>query len=153
MRKGIILDANLLLLLVIGTLDGGRFINHSSRLNAYSKQDVKKLMQLIERFSPVYVTPYILTEVSNLIDLKREQYSRAFELAKVLMQGFEELPVTLKEDVRIPTFITHGITDASLVELAKQHFVVTNDKRLLPLLFNAAPNNIIPFAAVSQYIN
>lgn len=87
----------------------------------------------------------MLTEVSNLIDLKGHKYYEAYELARVLFSDFKEIKVSLQADIQLPAFITHGIADASLIELVKQNIVLTNDNRMLPLLYNANQNNVMPF--------
>ncbi|SUA59304.1 Uncharacterised protein [Oligella ureolytica] len=92
-------------------------------------------------------------EVSNLIDLKHDLYYRAYQTASGLFEQFTDVQVSTKQDSQLPAFITHGIADASLVELANNHFVLTNDNKLLPLLFDAEPDNIIPFALASSFIN
>lgn len=145
MPKSIIVDTNLLLLLVIDSLDEGRLISSSKRLNAFTVRDYKLLTEYIGQFKRVLITPYLLTEVSNLIDLTGSKYNEAYLLARTLFSGFDEIKVAVKNDLQLPAFITHGITDASLVELVKQHVVLTNDNKMLPLLFAANQNNVMPF--------
>lgn len=152
MRKGLVIDTNLLLLFIIGFIDDGRFIKSSNRLSAYSKEDYKILLEIMSQFQTLYITPYIAAEVSNLIDLKHDLYYRAYQTASGLFEQFTDVQVSTKQDSQLPAFITHGIADASLVELAKDHFVLTNDNKLLPLLFDAEPDNIIPFALASNFL-
>lgn len=152
MQKSLVVDANLLLLLVIGSLDEGRLIKSSKRLKSFSKQDFSILVDYLTQFNSVLITPYLLTEVSNLIDLKDSKYFEAYEFARILFSGFKEVSVTLKNDIQLPAFITHGITDASLVKLVKYHTVLTNDNRMLSLLYDANPNNVMPFSLLQTAI-
>lgn len=145
MQKSLVIDANLLLLLVIGSLDEGRLISSSKRLSKFTKQDYLLLLEYMSAFRRLLITPYLLTEVSNLIDLKGSKYYDAYRLIRILLADFYEEQVVLSKDIHLPAFITHGITDASLVELVKQHVVLTDDERMLPLLYEANGDNVMPF--------
>lgn len=153
MPKSLVVDANLLLLLVIGQLDDGRLISASKRLSAFSKKDFALLFEDASKFQKICITPYLATEVSNLIDLSGDKYYQAYKVAKALFAEFVEIKVVLKQDIKLDAFLTHGITDASLVELVKEHVVVTNDKRMLPLLYATNANNVMPFELLKSVGN
>lgn len=145
MFKSLVIDANLLLLLVIGQLDEGRLISASKRLGAFNKKDFALLFEYASNFQKICITPYLVTEVSNLIDLVGDKYYQAYQVARTLFTEFVEIKVVLKQDIKLDAFLTHGITDASLVELVKEHVVVTNDKKMLPLLYATNADNVMPF--------
>ncbi|SUA59299.1 Uncharacterised protein [Oligella ureolytica] len=62
MRKGLVIDTNLLLLFIIGFIDDARFIKSSNRLSAYSKEDYKILLEIMSQFQTLYITPYIAAD-------------------------------------------------------------------------------------------
>lgn len=145
MSQKLIVDTNLLLLLIVGSLNEGRLISSSKRLNNFTKKDFLLLIEYMSAFKQILITPYILTELSNLIDLKGNNYFQAYKLARNIFSNFKEIKTSIKDDLKLPSFITHGITDASIINLVKHHVVLTNDNRMLPLLYEANENNVMPF--------
>ncbi|WP_146030606.1 hypothetical protein [Castellaniella caeni] len=152
MADKLIIDANLLLLLVIGALDNGGQIKNSKRLGGYDWADYEVVVKLMGTFRSVHITPYIAAEVSNLIDLRNQARTRAFAVAKVLFSEFGQVDSLISRDVGGPVFLGFGITDASLVELAKSYTILTNDSRLLPLLWASCEANILPFDQARQIV-
>jgi hypothetical protein len=61
----VMLDANLLVLLIVGSADRSYIARHK-RLRAYTEDDFDLLQDLIAPMSTVIVTPNILTEAANL---------------------------------------------------------------------------------------
>lgn len=60
MARKLIIDTNLLLLLVIGSLEGGRFIRVSKRLKKFADADYQKVLAIIAEHDEVHITPYTL---------------------------------------------------------------------------------------------
>lgn len=149
--KGLIIDANLLLLLVVGAVDEGRHITKSKRLKAYTLHDFDTLTRFIEN-KTLFLTPYLATEVSNLIDFSGELREKVFKFTQIFFSHFQEIPVKIKKDTRSPSFIRFGLTDASLVSLASEYEVLTNDNRLLPDLYSESKYTIYPFNLVKELI-
>ncbi|MBS7351125.1 MAG: hypothetical protein KIG95_13420 [Comamonas sp.] len=152
MVRSLVLDANLLLLLIIGQLDGGLHLHKSKRLGAYNRADLHSLHCLIEKFDYLTITPYLAAEVSNLIDLKYELRQRAFTVAQIFFTQSQQANVVICEDAQHEAFIQYGITDVSLALLVRNHVVVTNDNRLLPVLYAVNPKNVLPFASVQAVL-
>ena len=63
--KKLILDANLLLVLLIGIFNVG-WLGKFKRVVGYSGQDYDLLVQFLAAFPTLLTTPHILAEVSNL---------------------------------------------------------------------------------------
>ena len=66
--KGLLVDSNLLVLLVVGLVNRDR-ISKFKRTAGYSGEDWDLLAAIIENTSLCYTLPYVLAEVSNLTDL------------------------------------------------------------------------------------
>lgn len=145
MKNSLIIDTNLLLLLVIGSVEGGRHIRNSKRLDAYTIDDYDIVVKIIGQYRKVFFTHYILTEISNLIDLEGEARITALEIARNLFNEFCQVNSNMKTDMSNNFFINYGITDCSIIELSKNHMILTNDNRLLEPLYLTCPKNIIPF--------
>ena len=131
--KGILLDTNLALLYVVGSLDSGRIRSHK-RTDGFTVDDFERLSKFVGLFDNKIVTPNILTETSNLL-------GRDKELLKVL-SGYIEIAneefCSSKEVTDSDGFLHYGLTDAGIVEVAKgKYLVVTDDNRLLPFLYGS----------------
>lgn len=94
MKSVPLIDTNLLLLFVIGSVDNGHFIGASKRLDAFSYDDYRLLNEYIGKFDNFATTPYILTEVSNLIDLQDYAAVEAFKTLRLVSQIAEIIDVT-----------------------------------------------------------
>ncbi|HDS1724727.1 MULTISPECIES: hypothetical protein [Pseudomonas] len=144
-KKRLIIDTNLFLLLVIGSVDEGRYIKSSKRLGAYTEKDFQLVLEVMRAHSEVCLTSYIAAEVSNLIDLSDYARERAFEFAGYYFSTFTQVDTVLKVDCLHRDFKGYGITDCSLVSLASDFMILTNDQRMLGALYAVAPDNILPF--------
>ena len=143
----LIIDTNLLLILVIGFLDNGRYIRKSNRLNEYSEADYQATAMVMGN-NRIHITPYIATEVSNLIDLTGDAQRRAFEFAGILFSEFTEIQTNLNEDVKSEFFPLYGLTDSSLISLIPNYNILTHDRRLTPILYSRNGENVIDFEIV-----
>ena len=142
----LIIDSNLLLLLVIGAVEDGRHIKNSKRLNAFTSLDYDNVLKIMYEYDEIYITPYIATEVSNLIDLNGSARLLAFEFARELFcSQCKKIDVEIDNDCDSELFLRYGITDSSLIKLAPDYFILTCDYRLLEELFKINMNNIIPY--------
>lgn len=152
MPQSLVIDANLLLLLIIGQIDEGQHLHKSNRLSAYDRKDLKKLRCVMAQFEKIIISPYLAAEVSNLIDLKDTLRQRAFQVARIFFSQFEQASVSVCQDAQHSAFIRYGITDASLAVLAKDYMIITNDNRLLPILFAVNSKNVLPFSTVREVV-
>jgi hypothetical protein len=149
-QKKLIIDTNLLLLLVIGAVEGGRHIKNSKRLNKFTLQDYQTVIDVMVNHQEMCITPYIAAEVSNLIDLRGYAARLAYETARILFAQFRQVHSDIATDSAQDTFLAYGLTDSSLVRLAADHTILTDDQRLFGALFSACAENILPFEVVRK---
>lgn len=140
--NSLILDTNLLLLFIVGRVDGGAHISKSKRLKKFSLKDFEKVELAVMSANKVSITPYIATEISNLMDMSGVLHTMMMEEAARIIQLFEHIEVDLSRDTN-GQFISFGITDNSLINLVKNHVIMTDDHRLAPLLYNVNHNNVL----------
>lgn len=76
MPAGCFLDANLLVLLVVGAT-GWELIRRHRRLQAFDALDYELLVGLLGNFQQVLVTPNILTETSSLLGQHGEPLTKS----------------------------------------------------------------------------
>lgn len=127
---GYFLDANLLVLLVVGS-ESTDLISKHRRLKHYSAEDYDILRQLIDTTDELFVTPNTLTEASNLIGQHREpQRSLLMRRLQYLIHGSKEVLVASADASSNEKFEQLGLTDAALLE------AITTDTPLLTVDFN-----------------
>ena len=88
---GLFIDANLLVLLVVGSV-GRDLIAKHRRLREYTGEDYEILVDVLSRVDRVLVTPNTLTETSNLLAQHAEpERSRFFDRLRVLIRHLRGL--------------------------------------------------------------
>ncbi|MCE2404747.1 MAG: hypothetical protein J4F43_06280 [Dehalococcoidia bacterium] len=117
---GLFIDANLLVLLVVGSV-GRDLIAKHRRLREYTEEDYETLVDVLSRVDRVLVTPNTLTETSNLLAQHAEpERSRFFDRLRVLIQETEEVVVASTQASNNSEFRRLGLTDAALLEVATE---------------------------------
>ena len=115
---GFFIDANLLLLLIVGSVRRDLIAKHR-RLRRFTIEDFDRLLNLINRVDRVFVTPNTLTETSNLLAQHNEpERSRFFERLQLIIQKSKEIVVASAVASRNNAFKRLGLTDAALLEIA-----------------------------------
>jgi len=125
--KGVLIDANLLVLFVVGLFDK-RLISNFKHTKQFTPEDFKTLEAFLDNFKVFITTPNIVTEVSNLCghlhEDKREGYSKVFSS---LIKNLKEHYIMSAEVCEMKEFFKLGITDAGVVRLADKDFLVLTD--------------------------
>lgn len=141
-QAGVLIDTNLLLLLCIGILDRN-YIQRFERTGAYTPADFGTLLQILQYFRQIIVTPHILTEISNLAS--RIPWDRRYPFARIvssLLNG-RSGPLVIGERHRParlistePEFALLGLTDTGIVHQAvhRRCLVLTDDALLAEYL-------------------
>lgn len=141
--KNVYLDANLLVLLVVGATDSSLIAKHK-RLSEFDEKDYETLVGLVSRMGQILVTPNTLTEASNLLAQHGEpEKSQIFEVLRILVEEHEEIVVTSQIASRNKEFKRLGLTDAVLLE------VISTEKPLITVdldLYLAAINREVDSA-------
>ena len=115
---GYILDANLMVLLVVGS-ESRDLISRHRRLEHYSAEDYDILLELLEAADQLFVTPNTLTEASNLIRQRGEpERSILTRKLQFLIHGSREIIVASVDASSHETFARLGLTDAALLQVA-----------------------------------
>ena len=120
MRR-LIIDANLLVLLIVGRMDRSLVTRHR-RTKQFSVEDYDLLSEYLTPFDQVVVTSGILTECSNLLR-QADEFT-----AKRLMEGLALL-ISDVDEQRVPAadvrgaehFCRLGLTDSTILEAMGNH--------------------------------
>ena len=143
--KGIIIDTNLLLLFVVGSYDQDR-ITMFKRTKKFGKDDFMLVKRFVDCFKTVRTTPSILTEVSNHLNqlpegLQAEFYAAFSDYINNLFEVYRTSASLSKNDC----FTKYGLTDTSIIEDAKNNYVVLTDDFPLSGYLNASGVDAINF--------
>jgi hypothetical protein len=132
MNGVVVVDANLLVLLVVGSASKAYIAKHR-RLTGYTVEDFELLGILLSEFSEIVLLPHILAEVSNLsryIDNPARQHVQ--NVLKTLIETATELPVTSSFGARRDEFNELGLTDSIIL-----HFCSMSVNGISPTLITA----------------
>ena len=132
--KKILLDTNLLLLLVVGSVRID-LIQHHRRLSGFFASDFRRLADILSVAEKVVVTPNILTETSNLLGSpKSPSDTHLFQKLSEIVRNaevLEEIYIPSTEIAQMPQFPYLGLTDSGILSLKERNVVVlTRDMRL-----------------------
>lgn len=149
-RNGLLIDSNLFLLFLIGSVNDRR-IERFGRTQKYDVVAFKLLRKFIAEFENVVTTPHVLTEISNLATLKQPEL-RAFrtQLATVV-QRTQEIHEDTATVVADPAFQKFGITDAAIRRVAARPLLVLTDDFLLYHYLSTAGVDAINFNHIRLY--
>ena len=128
--EGYFLDANLFVLLVVGS-ESRELIAKHRRLRNYSAEDYDILVELLENADRLFVTPNTLTETSNLLSQHGEpERSLLMRRLQFLIHESREVVVASADASSSIKFEELGLTDAALLE------VITTEIPLLTVDFS-----------------
>ncbi|NNA50500.1 PIN domain-containing protein [Pseudomonas lactis] len=127
MKRRVLIDTNLLMLLVVGYYDKD-FVSEHKRTNKFTADDFDILEILIEGAN-IVLTPNVLTEASNLLWQCSEPHkslirSKLAQIAHICDEQF----IASSDVISCPEFMNLGLTDAGILELKKvSGLILTQD--------------------------
>ncbi len=128
--KGVLVDTNLLVLFLVGTVNRHR-ISNFKRTGDFTIEDYDLLVQLIGWFGKLIATPHVLSQVSDLTDLGGRELAAVRELFKRLVEEIDECYDTSRSLVADPAFARFGLADAAVATACTRGvLVLTTDFRL-----------------------
>lgn len=129
--RGVLIDTNLLLLFVVGSVNS-ELIPKLSRTSNYSPQDFQIIEKAIDFFDKKITTPHVLTEVSNLVDRTELQTGLSTYVANAVENFVESNQIMANS-----AFSAFGLADTAILDLsANEYLVLTDDGPLFGLLTN-----------------
>lgn len=128
-HRGVLIDTNLMLLLVIGRYDPER-IGTFKRTSVYTKFDLELVHRLVRPFRRRLTTPFLATEVDNLArQLPEREHGGLASAIHDTFDGLVEVTKGSSELMRSPLFPRLGLTDTMTVavSLEIECLVLTDD--------------------------
>ncbi len=134
--RGLLLDSNLLLLYLVGSVDPTLVgTGQYNKLSSFTVLQITLLQQLVSVFPRVVTTAHILTEVSNLVNAMHDKGKlRVFNAFADTLQVVSEQEISSYEVARRQEFPYLGLTDSVLAQLADRFLIVSNDARMVEML-------------------
>jgi hypothetical protein len=126
--RAVVIDANVLTLLVVGSIDRSLIARHR-RTRRYDAEAYERLGHYLATFGRIIVTPNVLTEASNLLYDERDP--RPLTRLRQLLQSLDERFVASEDAAAMPLFLRLGLTDAGLLcRPASEGVLLTDDLEL-----------------------
>jgi len=134
---GVLVDANLLLLYVVGAYDPN-WIERFKHTGAFTEDDFELLDRLLGQFQTIATTPPVLTEVSNFLGhLPKGPRRDCTELFRRLIPELDETHRASEELCEHRYFRQFRLTDTGIAEISEDtYLVVTDDLPLYHALAN-----------------
>lgn len=110
---GAFIDANLLVLLVVGDVDRNSVSWHR-RTRQFMPEDYDRLIGIAGGLNRIFVTPNVLTETSNLLADRSDP--RFLRRLRVLIDNSDEIVVSSNRAAGNRMFDRLGLSDAALLE-------------------------------------
>mgnify|MGYP000992917730 CR=1 FL=1 len=151
--SGILIDTNLLLLWVVGACDRGLVGRHKRLHGRYDADDFDLLAGLLGRYAAVCLTPGTLAECSNLLRQTDPHNRRRLmtQLAQ-LVTASPERHLAAARVVDTPAFISLGVADATLAELASAAMpLLTDDLQLYLAVLARTPDAAVNFSQLRRF--
>lgn len=143
------IDSNLLVLLVVGSVDRGQVGKHR-RARSFTPEDYDRLLGMINALKRVLVTPNTLTEASNLLESRDDR--RFLDRLRLVIEGSEEIVVVSAAAARNTAFLRLGLTDAALLEaVSEERPLITADLDLFLAASSKGRNAALNFTHLQAF--
>ena len=128
--NGLLIDANLLLLFIIGKYDRRR-IESFKRTSAYTQGDFQRLGWVVRQFKKLWTTPNILTEVDNLgRQLHAREWNGFASSISELSLELTEISVPSSLAMTFPIFPRLGLSDTVSISTGHRFLLLSDDLQL-----------------------
>lgn len=124
---GLLVDTNLLVLFVVGSVNCDR-IENFKRTQKYGKRDYELLLRKLSGFTHLYTLAHVMAEVSNLTDLTGDERALARQVLKEMLSTLREPEMASLRAARSGTYDRLGLVDSAIATASREHgFAVLTD--------------------------
>jgi hypothetical protein len=122
--KSVVIDANLLVLLIVG-MTNPEYIKRHRRLNpSYKAQHFDLIRRILIKALKVVCTTHILTEASNLLRQVGDPMRSEIMATYRMFESAEEPGISAKTASQSPNFIRLGLTDAAILSFVPANMLL-----------------------------
>lgn len=131
--RGLLIDANLLVGLVIGLLDRNYLKDNRATIRPFTAEDFDLLVIFVERFNRLITTPHLLTEVSNLCGKLPKGLHEAVRriIQRLVNHKITETNIGAVDIVNHDLFLRLGVADTAIQLIAPNQYLVMTDELTL----------------------
>lgn len=132
-NTGLLIDTNLLVRLIVGTLDRKLIKFNRADSRPFTEEDFDLLVEFATLFTRIVSTPHILTELSNLTGkLDSKRHSEVREIIKIfVLKKVDEAQVSAADIVQHEMFVRLGMADTAIHLIAPGKYLVLTDELAL----------------------
>lgn len=147
--KGILIDTNLLLVLLVGNVDR-RQVGRIGRTEKYTREDYERITDVLGYFNRFIIVPQVLTEAGNMLKRNCPTASTLLDLSLELSRfvhavATRESRSSSKRITIHPAFEELGYADAAILNAAAgRHLVFTDDGPLQGRAWSSGVD-VLPF--------
>jgi len=147
--KGILIDTNLLLVLLVGNIDL-RLIGKVARTEKYSPEDYERIRDVLVLFTRFIILPQVMTETGNLLKRNCPTASTLQDLHLEFLRFVHDVKTresrALSRRITVhPAFNDLGYADAAILTAADgKHLVFTDDGPLQGMAWSRGVD-VLPF--------
>jgi len=150
-RKGILVDANLLVVLLVGTL-GPAHLTNCRATKSFTPDDFSLLHRFVGEFQTLVTTPHILTEVSNLAGKLPQPLLEQFRVMfSAIVKSLSEQSRPAMDIALDAQFIKFGLTDTAITMIAPGRYLVLSDDLPLCRLLQRKNVDVINFNHIRTF--
>jgi hypothetical protein len=125
--RGALVDANLLVLLLVGAVNKQR-IPKFKRTQNFTIEDFNLLIRLVDWFGKLIATPHVLSQASDLTDLRDKELVEVRQKFRLIVDQIKESYAESRVLVADPVFERLGLADAAIAKVCSRGvLVVTSD--------------------------
>ena len=130
-RKGVLIDANLLVGYIVGRLAPHHLSNCRATKN-FSVEDFELLHRIVSEIHCLVTTPHVLTEVSNLAGrLPETLYGEFRRVFRRIIEGLTEVTEASKTICAHEDFLRLGLADTAISMVSPGRYLVLTDELAL----------------------
>lgn len=147
--KGILIDTNLLLVLLVGNVDR-RQVGRIGRTEKYSRENYERITDVLGYFNRFIIIPQVITEAGNMLKRNCPTASTRLDLSMALKYfvhaGATRESRALSKRITIhPAFEDLGYADAAVLNVAAGHHLVFTDDGPLQNRAWSCGVDVLPF--------
>lgn len=133
-NRGVLVDTNLLMLLLVGAYDRDQVERTRRIRDKFRAEDFDILAAVLGQFETRVTTPHILTETSNLLAQQLSGYVKkeVFAIfARLVSTDWHERREASSTLVNVTAFSWLGLTDIAIADAARDSYLVLTEDALL----------------------
>ena len=125
---GVLVDTNVLLLLLVGSVDI-RYIRQHKRTAKYDSDALTTAQTFIARFRSVLTTPHVLAETANILvgGMRDQAVLQLWEAFRIVCRQFDERHSPAHVLSRDTALHRLELTDIGIIRMARRGWVVLTD--------------------------